>query len=347
MDLEDLYRDGSCNGFLPPHCPRDGCASRSGGSAFAWQRKGRYRRWCDGRIVQRFFCRTCRRYFSTQTFRLDYRLQLPEIHYDVFDTFVSKVTQRQAARNLSCTRKTVVHRLRLLAQHSRDFHTRALQRVSARGGLEGKFQLDELETFENSRRLAPLTVPILAERVSYFVVDMKVAPLPPRGNLRPAERERKHEREKDDGPRRSGSRAAVKACFQTLAEVCKPFSTILISTDFKSTYPGILREVMTQPYVHTQHISTAVRDYYNPLFPINHTLAMMRDGVSRLVRRSWGASKLRGWLELHLWVWIAYRNYIRGVTNRAWFTTPAQALGVMARRFDKRALFQWRIFSTP
>jgi hypothetical protein len=48
-----------------------------------------------------------------------------------------------------------------------------------------------------------------------------------------------------------------------------------------------------------------------------------------------------------LWVWIAYRNYIRGVTNSARFTTAAQALRVVARRFDKRSLFQWRILSTP
>jgi hypothetical protein len=74
---------------------------------------------------------------------------------------------------------------------------------------------------------------------------------------------------------------------------------------------------------------------------------MMRDGMSRLVRRSWAASKIREWLERHAWIWIAYRNYIRSITNRARLTTAGQALGVVARRFDKGSLFQWRVFSMP
>jgi hypothetical protein len=104
---------------------------------------------------------------------------------------------------------------------------------------------------------------------------------------------------------------------------------------------------MPQIYHHVQHSSTAPRDFGNPLFPINHTLAMLRDGLSRLVRRSWGASKQRAWLDRHAWVWVAYRNYIRGITNRAWFTTPAMALGVVARRYSKSTFFEWRVFSMP
>ena len=77
------------------------------------------------------------------------------------------------------------------------------------------------------------------------------------------------------------------------------------------------------------------RDVRNPLFPINHTLAMMRDSLSRLVRRTWAASKKKERLALHAWVWIAYRNYIRGITNRARAITPAMVVGVMRR--------SWRI----
>jgi hypothetical protein len=120
----------------------------------------------------------------------------------------------------------------------------------------------------------------------------------------------------------------------------------VVTSDHKSTYPSVLREVMPEIYHHVQHSSTAVRDYHNPLFPINHTFAMMRDGLSRLVRRSWGASKQRAWLECHAWVWIAYRNYIRGITNRAPFTTAAMALGVVTKQFTKASFFEWRVFPT-
>ena len=344
MDLEELYPNGMDRPFVPPHCPIGSCPSRRAPEAFRCQKKGRYLRECDLRIVQRFQCLACRRYFSVQTFRLDYRLHKPTIHVALFDTFISKVTQRQAARNLQCTRKTVVHRLKLLSAHGRAFHARALERVRLRGGLKGDFQLDELETFENSRRLAPLTMPALIEIHSYFVLHLEVAPLPCRGNLRPRDLEKKLERERKEGPRRSGSRAAVEKCFRKLAEVRAPYCDLVIATDHKSTYPSVLRQVMPGNYCHVRHSSTTRRDYFNPLFPINHTLAMLREGVSRLVRRSWGASKLRAWLECHAWVWLAYRNYIRGITNRARFTTPGMALGVVTKQFTKAGFFEWRVF---
>ena len=344
MDLEKSVSLPRSPAFLPPHCPRDACPSRLARSPFRFQRKGRYRRECDQRVVQRFQCRACNHYFSTQSFRLDFRLHKPALHVLLFDTFVSKVTQRQAARNLACTRKTVVHRLRLLAQHSRDFHGQVLERARAGGGLRGDFQLDELETFETSRRLCPVTMPVMIELHSYFVLHVEVAPLPPRGKPRRKELERRLERERAEGRRRSGSRDAVERCFRVLASVRTSQPDLWISTDHKSTYGPLLRMVMPPVYHHARHSSTARRDRANPLFPINHTLAMLRDGLSRLVRRSWGASKRREWLERHAWVWIAYRNYIRPITNRARDTTSAMALGLVGKRFSKDAFFEWRVF---
>ncbi|MBL7008437.1 MAG: hypothetical protein ISR76_05525, partial [Planctomycetes bacterium] len=71
--------------------------------------------------------------------------------------------------------------------------------------------------------------------------------------------------------------------------------------------------------------------------------AMMRDGVSRLVRRSWAASKRRERLEQHLWIWLVYRNYLRGVTNEAPRVTPAMAVGVDDRKRTRTELLRWRL----
>ena len=69
---------------------------------------------------------------------------------------------------------------------------------------------------------------------------------------------------------------------------------------------------------------------------------MMRDGISRLVRRTWAASKCRERLEQHLWVWICYRNYIRGRTNETPDETPAMWAAVMDQPVDFDELFVWR-----
>ncbi len=89
--------------------------------------------------------------------------------------------------------------------------------------------------------------------------------------------------------------------------------------------------------------SKAKRDYSNPLFPINHTLAMARDGISRLVRRSWAASKLRERLEWHAWIWAAWRNYVRAITNQAPKVTPAMAAGVTGKRWSVAKVCAWRV----
>ena len=63
--------------FRPALCPRPDCPSLLS-DHHRWRHKGRFQRRCDGRSVQRFLCLECRRTFSTQTFRLDYRQQNPQ-----------------------------------------------------------------------------------------------------------------------------------------------------------------------------------------------------------------------------------------------------------------------------
>ncbi len=244
--------------YRPLRCPHPGCPAPRG-ECFRFRRHGHFSRLCDGRTVQRFRCGSCRRTFSVQSFRLDYRLRKPRLHLQLMGLFASKVTHRQSGRILHCTRRTVARRLELLGLHCRSFHRRMLTRARARGGIGGEFQLDELETFEHSRRLAPVTLPVLIGRRSYFIVDLESAALPCRGGLSKADRKRKGEREARSGRRRSGSRSAVSNCFRTLAEVHRPQSPVVVETDRKATYPGILREHFGERVVHQRTSSRAKR----------------------------------------------------------------------------------------
>ncbi|MFQ5382758.1 MAG: hypothetical protein ACE5EF_14225 [Dehalococcoidia bacterium] len=331
--------------FTPPFCPLATCPSRTDGKPFTWHRKGTYPRKCDGRRIQRFRCTVCGHRFSAQSFRLDYRLHRPALTRPVLDLLVSKTTHRQTARVLGCDRKTVEHRLRLLGRHCRAFHRRMLARCP---GLAGTFQFDELETFETDRRLMPVTVPVLIERHSYFVVDLKTAPMGARGCRTEALRRKKAEYERKYGKRRNGSREAVRRTLTTLDRHLAPGAKAHLQTDLKKTYRGLIRGVFGPRYgSHAQESSRRKRNYSNLLFPINHTLAMLRDGVSRLVRRSWGAAKKRVRLEDHLWVWLAWRNYVRPITNEAPRVTPAMALGVAGRKYRRAEMLRWRYADWP
>ena len=331
--------------FEPALCPFSACPSRHGQAPFRCHRAGFFSRLVDGRRVQRFRCRACKRRFSVQTFRLDYRLHKPQLTALVFELFVSKTTMRQIARVVGCRRRLVEHRLRLLAGHARDFHRRQLARAQARGGVTGTFQLDELETFETDRRLMPVTVPVLIERRSYFLLHVDTAPLGARGGLSPAKRKQKEALEREHGKRRSGSRRAVERTLSVLRDLLPTADLLNLQTDRKSSYRSLVRQLFAGRLgSHVRESSKRARDYGNVLFPINHTLAMMRDGISRLVRRSWAASKKRSRLELHLWIWAVYRNYIRGVTNVEPEVTPAMSIGVESRPWRRQELLRWRVF---
>ncbi len=318
--------------FAPPHCPNPACPSRSEGPARLRPRSS-FRRKCDGRTVSRFACDRCKKSCSTQTFRLDYRLRRTDLWSALFMSLCSKVTLRQSARFHDCDRKTVSARLKLFGEHCKDLHLRILEQARGKGGIRGSFQLDELETYEHNRRLFPLTVPVLIERKSYFVLWSECAPLPARGGLRPADRTKKEAIEKATGcKRKSGSRAAVARAFELLHRVVPPQGRVRVQTDEKHTYASELKKRFGERVEHRRYSSKAPRVYGSALFPINHTLAMMRDGISRLVRRTWAASKQAVWHQRHQWIWIVWRNYVRGITNAAPETTPAMALGIAGRQ---------------
>jgi len=328
--------------FEPPFCPDLRCPSRSSTPSFRWRRDGRYRRACDARRVQRFLCLCCRRRFSSQSFRLDYRQHKSRLNRAIFGCFFSKVNHRQAARILRVNRKTIERRLRLWGPALREFHECQLERKRLRGGLSGTWTLDEQETFEHDRRLQPVTLPILIQWRTYFVLHVETAPLPARGGLSAYDEERKRVREARWGRRRSGSTEAVARCFEAWRRVHDGGLAHLV-TDRKTSYPGLFKRCFGDRFgSHVRVSSTETRNRKNPLFPINHTLAMFREHVSRLARRTWAAAKLRERLESHLWIWIAWRNYVRGITNQAKHITPAMATGVTSQPLTIRRLLRWR-----
>jgi len=327
--------------FLPRYCPRALCATRSG-EPFTYQCAGSYMRVCDQRTVRRFRCLACGSRFSSQSFRVDYRLRKPWLPLAVFQGLVAKTTLRQISRSLGCKLDTVQHHLRLVGRHGHALHRAFLSRCKeSRAGLSGAFQLDELETFERNRRLCPLTVPLIVQAGTWFVVHAATGTLPARGRLRPRDKLRKLAYEKAHGKRQSQSRSATKACVVALREALGKDAPVALQTDEKNSYPEIFRQVFERSIVHQRVNSKVRRDCKNLLFTVNNTFAQARDGMSRLVRPNWGHSKLERNLGWHLWAWILWRNYAREITCKARNVSSASAAGVTTRRIRPRELLEW------
>jgi hypothetical protein len=322
--------------FHPPRCPYSDCSQhRDPGLCFA-VRIGRYFPLCRNHPVQRFRCRGCRRTFSRQTFRADCRQKKPHINAACLRLMVSCVGLRQAAQVLQVARRTIERRFEWLARHASDWHANRLDGAL----LDGPFQLDELESFE-ADRYQPVTVPVLIDRGSLFIVATEVGALRRKGTVTATQRRRRAEHERRHGRRPSQSRRAVRAVLVRLHQVVGPRQPVVLDSDHKPLYGQLGQKVFPGRFVWQRHDAAARRDRGNPLFPINHTNARLRHFLSRLRRRTWCVSKRRTGLRAHLAIATLWANYVRGITNRT-RTTAAQAVGVARRAYRPEEVLAWR-----
>jgi hypothetical protein len=299
-------------------------------------RSGRYFPLCRNHPVQRFRCRHCRRTFSRQTFRADCRQKKPHINAACLRLMVSCVGLRQAAQVLRVARRTIERRFEWLARHASDWHTNQLDGVL----LDGPFQLDELESFE-ANRYQPVTVPVLIDRGSLFIVATEVGALRRKGKMTATQRRRRAEHERRHGRRPSQSPRAVRAVLARLHQVVGPRQPVVLDSDRKPLYGQLGQRIFPGRFVWQLHDAAARRDRGNSLFPINHTNARLRHFLARLRRRTWCVSKRREGLRAHLAIAMLWSNYVRGITNRT-RTTAAQAVGVARRAFRPEEVLAWR-----
>src|SRR5262245_41631109 len=320
--------------FTPPCCPNVDCAAHLEPSAFVFKRDGRYQPRCRAHPVQRFRCLSCRRRFSRQSFRADRGHKKPHLNAPFLRLMVACVALRQAARVLGVARCTVEHRFLWLAEHAGWFHANRL------AALDGPFMLDELETFE-ANRYQPVTVPVLIEPRTLFVIASAAGPLRRKGRMTATQRRRRAEHEAEHGRRPTHSAAAVRTVLERLRQGAAPDRPVVLHSDRKPLYESLGRHVFGGRFVWRPHSASARRDRRNPLFPINHTNARLRHFLSRLRRRSWCVSKRRTRLQQHLQIAALWMNYCRPITNRT-RVTPARALRLATRRLREEEVLAWR-----
>jgi hypothetical protein len=206
---------------------------------------------------------------------------------------------------------------------------------------EGRiYLLDEEETFEGAS-IRPLTMPVLIEKETWFVVSTavgKIRRLAPLGSARRV-RQALDERE---ALRPDESRKCVE---KVLTELVRrvPAGPILLRTDEKASYGVVARNLFGDRLQHETTPGTLIRTTHNPLFPINTTMAMTRDNMGRLRRRSWLATKAGEQLQNHLALFTVYRNYVRRRFNRDKENqTPAQILKLLPRQLRNHEVLAWR-----
>ena len=279
---------------MNPNCSR--CASSR------VIKDGRYYRAEDAQSIQRYRCKDCGKGFSNATFTPTYRQKRRRLNSLIEVDIASSTAQRRIAIKHGCARNTVARKIAFLAERARA----KTEAWLASQAPFNKLQWDELITFEHTR-LKPLSVAVMACEQGRSILGFRVAQIPASGPIAQRSREKY-------GPRRNLSGYARRDLLKTLAPHISPQATV--TCDEHPRYREELEAVLSGVNV-IQHRSVRgsltgqgelKRTGWDPLFTINHTLAMLRDNIKRLTRRTWCTTKRKSALEDVIAIYVHFHN---------------------------------------
>jgi hypothetical protein len=265
---------------------------------------GSYWRKGDSRKIQRFKCTYCGKNFSQATFSLSKWQKKRRVNILVQKLLSSGVSIRRSAIILKIDRKTVTRKLCYLALKAQMNHQAYLQKLQTAPIME--IQLDDLITIEHTK-LKPLTVTVVVNSENRVILSAHVGRIPAFGHLADLSR-------KKYGLRPSEHKKSLTKVFKNIRPVVAQNATI--KTDEHKLYSMFIRKNFPRA-THQQYKSEPAsiagqgelkKVIFDPLFSINHTLAMLRANINRLFRRTWCTTKLPEKLQMHLNLFIDYYN---------------------------------------
>lgn len=265
-------------------------------------RFGFYKRSSDSRVVQRFRCTQCRRGFSRATFHPCYRQNKRQMNYRLWKDFVSAASQRRMAKKHHLSRTTIARKLWFLSKIAAAKITESF--VDA--PLASIVEFDDMETFEHSKR-KPLSITLAVESKTRRILGFEVSVMPAKGLLARSSLAKY-------GPRRDLRPEARRKLLKQIS--ARITSRATIKSDENPHYIEDIRRYLPghehQRFKGKRGCVTGQGEIktggFDPLFSLNHTCAMIRYGLSRLVRRTWCTTKKQDALTAHLMIYMAAHN---------------------------------------
>jgi transposase-like protein len=264
-------------------------------------RFGSFHRKSDSKDVERFRCLRCKITFSTATKDSCFRQKKRQKNKRLFELLASGVSQRRSARLLRINRTTVARRLIFFGEFCRE-----KLRIDTILLKVDHMQFDDLETFEHSK-CKPLSVTLAVEGEKRRILGFQVAQMSAKGLL-------VKKALKKYGPRRDERTKARKALFRALSNVVAEGA--IIKSDSNPYYAKDVRKFF--PKCH--HVTCIGKRgaitgqgelkkiHFDPIFSLNHTCAMLRANICRLIRKTWCTTKKKDRLSDHLAIYAVYHN---------------------------------------
>ncbi len=261
--------------------------------------QGRYWRKSDGRFISRFSCLKCKKGFSKATSHPCFSQNKRHKNQLVRKLLSAGNSQRETARILNLNRKTVVRKLLFWAKI-------AEEKLSLAPRMCQEVQFDDLETFEHTK-CKPLSVTLVVEARTRRILDFEVAKMPAKGKLAVIAR-------KKYGKRPDERAKFREVLFERVKKHIHPQA--IIRSDSNPHYPNPVKRHFPMATHHTvmgaRGCLTGQGELkklkWDPLFSLNHTCAMLRANINRLIRQTWCTTKRPDRLKAHILLYTLNHN---------------------------------------
>jgi hypothetical protein len=167
-------------------------------------------------------------------------------------------------------------------------------------------EFDELETFEHTK-CKPLSVPLAVEQKTRRILAFDIARMPAKGKLARFS-VKKYLRRRDE------RRFARKRMFRSLASIIdenahfKSDQNPHYGPEIRKYFPKATHEGFKGQRGSIVGQGELKKIRFDPIFSLNHTCAMLRANINRLVRRTWCTTKKPENLLLHIAIYAQYHN---------------------------------------
>lgn len=264
---------------------------------------GVYRRRNDSRYVQRYKCRNCGKSFSKSTFELECGHKKRRVNHQVFKLLASGMSMRRTAKFLGLNKNTIPRKLVYLAKKSRMSQLELLSKLKK---SVVHMQFDDMITSHHTK-LKPLSISLAVDANTRTILGVEISSIGAFGHLAEISK-------KKYGFRKNNHIEGLKKLFSQIKEAIHPFA--LVESDEHNFYPKVVREFL-ETVDHQTHKGgrscvagqgELKKLSYDPLFILNHTCAMFRANVNRLMRKTWCTTKDPERLKDHLDIFISYYN---------------------------------------
>ena len=265
---------------------------------------GFFKRACDSKTIQRFKCKSCGRRFSSSSDKLEIYQKKRRINVALYRLLSSGVSMRRSALLLDVHRHTIKRKLEYLGKKSKIQNRKFLKKLKQNPVRH--MQFDDLITKENSK-LKPLSVTIAVDASRRFILGAEVSQIPAFGHLAPIAR-------KKYGLRICYHKKGIRKLFKNLKGAVSPNARIC--SDEHKKYQEFVSEFFPTSYYQQYKSERACvagqgelkRVKFDPLFAINHTCAMFRGNINRLIRKTWCTTKDPERLKDHIEIFINFFN---------------------------------------